>query len=250
VLNWEQLIVYRVNFINNLLSSTVWGIFILVSMLLLTTRVPLAFGWTRAEMLVLTGMFTTTLGFFHGLFTRNFEQLSRIINSGRLDALLMKPIDSQFLVSMRTVNYAAIPRIIVGSLFSIYFLREQPVPVTMSSLLIFFVLIACGFLLLYSLWMLVVTLTMWFTRLSNLVDLMFSITGISRYPREMYQSVPSALFLMILPLTFIMISPTKMLLQKSSYVEAVGLIMMTGLFFFLSRKFWQFALKFYTSASS
>ena len=250
MLNWQQLVIYRANFINNLISSTVWGGFIVISMLLLMYRTPNAFGWTRDEVMLLVGVFTAAMGIFHGLFTRNFEQLSRIANLGTLDMFLTKPIDSQFYVSLWTVNFAAVARVVWGTVFAAYFFGKLNITFTWNQLIFSLVFLGFGLILLYALWMLVVTLTLKFTRLSNLVELMFSITGVSRFPREMFQSTSEFVFLLVLPLTFIIVTPTKALLARATYVDILGLLLLTCFFFYLSRKFWQFALRFYTSASS
>ncbi len=249
-LNWERLIVYRANFINNLVASTVWGGFIVISMLLLTSRTPSAFGWTRDEIMLLVGIFTAVMGFFHAIFGRNFEQLSRITNLGLLDSFLVKPVDSQFLVSLSIINFTSLVRVVWGGMLAAYFFSKLDIAFSWHQVIVSLLLLIFGLVLLYSLWMLVIVLTLWFTRLSNLVDLMFSITGMSRFPREMFQSSSELVFLLIAPITFIIVTPTKALLEKATYSDIYGLLFLTCFFFFLSRKFWFFALKFYTSASS
>src|SRR3972149_8688112 len=77
-LNLSSLVAYRSNFVNSVVSSTAWGVFSLVSIVLLTYRVQSVFGWTREEILLLTGVYSVVIGVFHTLFSRNFVRFSRL----------------------------------------------------------------------------------------------------------------------------------------------------------------------------
>lgn len=250
LMNFSKLMIYRANLINNFFSSLTWALLILTSMVLITARTTEVFGWRREQILILTGIFSAGIGVFHMLFSNNFGNLARIVNLGQLDSVLTKPIDTQFLVSLSDINFVQISRIIIGFLFSAYIISSSKMSVSLFSLVSTVMLLLIGLTLLYSIWMMVMTLTIWFTRLSNLVELMFNVTGMARYPREMFAGASRVIAITVLPLTLVMIVPTKTLLQRATLLDIGSLLFTTGIFFFLSRKFWQFALKYYTSASS
>jgi ABC-2 type transport system permease protein len=249
-LNFSALVVYRANVINNIVGSTVWGVFSLASIFLLTARTTSVFGWTRYEILLLSGVYGLFMGIYHTLFSRNFERLTYLIRLGMLDAILTKPVDSQFLVSTSIINYSGIIRILLGSAFTWYIISAAHIAVTLPIIGVFCIGIVIGLLLLYSLWFIVATLIIWYPDLSNLIEFLYSTSGIGRYPREMYMNVNQFLFLFILPLTFMIIAPTKILLTKLTVFDALGLLIFAGVFFAGSRFFWKFALRSYTSASS
>lgn len=249
-INFAKLVIYRTNFVSSLTSSLVWGIFIIVQMLLLTSRAEQIFGWTKAELLLLTGVFGIGVGLFHIFLTPNFENIAAMVNYGRLDNWLLKPIDSQFLASLTFINFGAVTRLIAAIIFTIYIFVSAQFKLTWTTFLVFLLLFSAGMLLIYSVWMSVVTILIWAPRLSNIVEFMFSIMGMARFPREMFQRFSRVVLYVLLPLTFVMVSPTKLLLAKASFIDVGGLFLLTVLFFFGSRKFWQFALKYYTSASS
>lgn len=249
-LNFSALVVYRANVINNILGSTVWGVFSLVSIILLTSRTTSVFGWTREEILLLSGVYALFIGIFHTLFSRNFERLTYLIRLGMLDAILTKPLDSQFLVSTSIINFTSIIRIFLGLAFTWYIVSTAHITVTLPLIGLFCIGITIGLLLLYSIWFIVATLILWYPDVSNLIEFLYSASNIGRYPREMYTHVNQFLFLFILPLTFMVIAPTKVLLIKLTVFDALGLLMFAALFFVGSRFFWKFALRFYTGASS
>jgi ABC-2 type transport system permease protein len=190
------------------------------------------------------------MGIYHTLFSRNFERLSSLIRLGMMDAILTKPADSQFLVSTAIINYSGIIRILLGAAFTWYIISIAHIVVTLPIAGVFCLGIVIGLLLLYSLWFIVATLIIWYPDLSNLIEFLYSTSGIGRYPREMYTHMNQFLFLFILPLTFMIIAPTKILLTKLTVFDALGLFMFAVVFFVGSRLFWKFALRFYTSASS
>lgn len=250
LLSLETLMAYRANFVNSLLSSLAWGIFSFVSILLITSRAPTIYGWRREEILLLTSGYSIVIGFFHTFFSRNFERMAEMINWAQLDSLLVKPVDSQFLISVWWVNYTSIIRIAVGVAFLAYFLHSLPISLTPGVVIAFIVLTFIGLLLLYSVWFIVTTLIMWFPRMSNIVELMYSVSGLSRYPGEMYRNVSPYLYFFLLPFFVVVATPVRFIIQKTSWIEIVELLGLATILFYISRKFWKFALRFYTSASS
>ena len=249
-LNYHALIVYRGNFVNTVVSSVSWGIFSIVSMVLLTSKTSSIFGWTREEILILTGSYSIAIGLFHMIFSRNFDRFSRIVNLGQLDSILVKPIDAQFLLSFWIINYASFFRIILGIVFTAIMIKNVGLMVDISRIIIFTLLALVGLVLLYSIWFFVIVFTLWSTRLSNLVDLMFTVSGISRYPPEMLRQLSFFVFAFFLPLTLIISTPTKVLLHRANFWDVLFLLLFSVIFLFVARKFWKFALRFYTSASS
>lgn len=250
-LNFQALVVYRGNFVNSMLSSISWGIFSLFSMVLLTFQTPEVFGWKREEIWLLNGLYGILVGLFHMIFSTNMERLSRIIHYGELDFVLLKPADAQFLVSFWRVNYTIILRILMASLFSYYILVHiLHTTVRPLTILFFVTMFPISLLLMYSIWFLVMTTLIWFTKLYNLVELMYSLVGLSRYPQEMSRQLAGVLFVVVLPLTFIIVVPTKTLLGRLHVWDIVGLFLFASLLFFVSRRYWRFALKHYSSASS
>jgi ABC-2 type transport system permease protein len=65
----------------------------------------------------------------------------------------------------------------------------------------------------------------------------------------MYKGASIFLFFALFPLTLVVVTPIKVLLQKASVNDIVWLVVCAISLFIISRKFWQFALRSYTSAS-
>lgn len=248
-MNFSALLAYRANFVNSILSSMGWGIFSILSIILLTSRTSHIYDWSREEVLILAGAYSIFIGIFHMLFSRNFETIAYTIHLGRLDSMLVKPVDSQFLLSFLIINYTSAFRIILGLVFIVYMVVINNIQISFLNIVGFLLFMVIGLLLLYSLWFIVISLTIWYTRLTNLIDFLYTATGTARYPSEIFRELRNYLFFFLLPLTLVLNTPTKTLLGKVTLVDITELIIFSIVFFYLSRRFWKFALKFYTSAS-
>jgi len=249
-MNFNVLLAYRIGFLNSVVGSIGWALFQIISIYLLTSRNTSFYGWSREQLILLGAIFNIFVGIFHAVFSRNFGRFSQIMNRGEFDLLLVKPVDPQFLTSLWWFSYSSLVRILIGAGFVVYLFNIMHMVLTFLSVIKFIVLIGFGICILYAVWLLVCTLIIWQTNLSNLVDFLYTINIVIRYPREMFQTANPVVFYFLLPLTFVIITPTKALLGNMSYVDLFGLIFFAVVFLFISRKFWNFALRFYTSASS
>lgn len=248
-LNLSAVLAYRASFTNNLIGTLGWSIVSIASMYLLTYRAPHVFSWTRAELLAATGTYSIVIGIFGTLFSKNFNRFSRIIHLGELDGILLKPLDSQFSISLWIFNYASLFRIMVGTIFTTYILSTIHAHITLLSFLTYFVFVVSGVLLLYTVWFLTVTITIWLTNLSNIVDFLYNINNLGRYPSETLRQTNNFFIMLFIPLTFVATLPIKAILQKAMIADELLMFFCVSVLFFLSRKFWKFALRSYTSAS-
>lgn len=249
-LNFAALTSYRANFLNNVFSSILWGSFQMITILIITSRVTTVFGWSRNELIFLVALLNIFVGIYHFLFSRNFERFSNVVNLGQLDSILLKPVDSQFLLSFWLAGYANLLRIIIGVGFIYFIVKNNHIYISFQQIIGGMCLMAIGLITLYSIWFTIMTLTIWFTKLSNLADLMYTSNSFARLPREAINGIKDIAIYLILPLTLIVSTPAKLLLGKPYQTDLLLLLAIAFSLFVISRKFWKFALRFYTSASS
>ncbi len=249
-LNFSALTAYRANLLNNSLSAIAWGGFQIITILILTSKVPSIFGWSRVELIILTACFNIFIGIYHTLFSRNFERFSQIVHFGQLDPILVKPIDSQFLSTMWLVNFSGLLRLIIAIPVLVFVIYKYGIEINVLNILGFLSLLPFSLIILYSVWLLVITLTIWFTRLSNLVELLYSANAFSRFPKEMFDNLKNIIIYLVMPLTLVVSTPTKILLNKPFLGDLILLFILTFLLFIISRSFWKFALKYYSSTGS
>lgn len=249
-LNFARLVIYKSNLINNIISSVCWGGFLIVQILLVTSKTSTIYGWSKEQVLLLAATFNLIIGLFHMLFSRNFARFSLIIDKGDLDFYLLKPIDSQLLLTTSVINLASFFRVILGVGFTIYVLSILQTTITIATLLLYIILVMFGILILYSIWFMVSTLIIWFTRLSNLIDFLYTLNGISRLPPGFINEIKNIFLIFFLPFTFVAATPTEVIMNHISESDIASMFVTAILLFFLSRWFWHKSLQYYTSASS
>ena len=94
------------------------------------------------------------------------------------------------------------------------------------------------------------TFLIWFPRLTNIIDFLFTINGMARYPSEMMKKLSPGILLFVLPFTLSVATPVKVLVRGSFDADILYLIIISIGMFVISRLFWLYALQHYTSASS
>lgn len=250
LLGLSNIMTYRVGFVSHLIGSTIWGVFHYISIFILTYRIQSIYGWSKPELYLLTGTFGIMWGLFRFLFVKNFHEFSRTILSGRLDTLLVKPIDSQFLMSIWQVSYDEIVRVVLGAIFVAYTISTYHVPVTSIDVVVYFILIFISIISSYSFWYGVSTIIMWQPRLDNIVGLLYTIAGIMRYPPNIMSRFGSTFVFMITPLIFVIAIPTQALIGKASILAITWFACFTVLLFVTTRMFWKYALRSYTSVNN
>lgn len=249
-LNFSKLLAYRGNFINSSFTSVLWAIFSVISILLLTNRSQSVFGWNRNELLILTGVYSIFIGLFHVIFTRNLEQLSRIVHRGQLDGILLKPVDTQFYLSCSIVNYSSLSRVIGAVIFVLVLLQNLHIQLDIVDIFKFVLLGIIGIIFLYASWYSIIAITIWQSHLFNLSDLLFHITDSAKYPSEMYSEFRYYITIFLLPISLIITLPTKALLNMLNLTDVAPLVMLAVVSLMISRVWGKYVLRFYTSASS
>lgn len=246
----SNIMAYRAGFLSHLVGSFVWGIFHYFSIFILTYRIQSVFGWSKPDLFLLTGTFGIMWGMFRFLFVKNFHEFSRTILSGRLDTLLLKPIDSQFLMSIWQVSYDELARVIMGIAFVIYTVVTYHISVTFTSAMLYIVLMILAIISSYSFWFMVSTIVMWQPRLDNVVGLLYTTAGIMRYPPEIMNQFGSSFVFLITPLLFAIAIPTQAFIGKASVVSIAWFTVFTIVLYYAARKFWQYALRSYSSVNN
>lgn len=249
-MNLSVMTAHRAAFFNHLVSGTVWGIFSFIIMLLLTYNVKSIFTWSKQDILVLTGVLGIILGIFNTLFQGSFDAFPTLVNKGKLDSFLLKPMDAQLLLSSWSVRIISGSRALVGVFFLLYLAGAYHIAFNWVGIVFSIPLIILGLGLYYSIWSIVTTLIIWFDRASNIVEMLHFLQGIMRLPPVVFKELNIILFMIVFPLIIISSTPVGLILGEVNIINISMLLIISIAFLFLARKFWLFALRSYTSASS
>ena len=187
---------FRTNFLLDCLSSVCWtlmniGFYVLIFQH--TDSIGVATGWHQSEFFVFLGTTWIINALIQAFLMPNAEEFSELIRSGGLDFALLKPIDTQFLVSFRKIHWSGLSNLLVGGGLIAYAMTSLPWRSTPAwhlawyTIPLYLLFVACGVVLLYSLMMCLAATSIWLGRNQSLYDFWFYITNFSRYPSDIYQ---------------------------------------------------------------
>ena len=201
-------------------------------------------------MFVLTGSFLIVRGFCAGVYQPNMQKLSELVNKGELDFVLVRPISSQFLVSIRYVNLAAVMTSVVGLAYVLIGLERLNLVPGVGAVAAYVVTLAMALISVYALWFMSVTLALWTGRINNISSMFDAVLILGRMPSDVYRGAIGLLLTLVIPIGAIATLPSKALLGvlEPAYVP-YQVVLAAGLLW-ASHWFWNYSLRRYTSASS
>ena len=110
---------YKTNLIIDLITailSLIGSIFLLSIFFQNNTSIG---GWGFEQALIIQGIYTVLNGITNTWFNPNLTEIVKHIREGTLDFVLLKPIDSQFFISLKKINPSGFLEIILLSLIHI-----------------------------------------------------------------------------------------------------------------------------------
>ena len=207
-------------------------------------------GWKFEQALIIQGIYTILNGITNTWFNPNLKEIVKHIREGTLDFVLLKPIDSQFFISLKKISPSGFLEIILGFALLIYCIKINQININIDFIFLYPTTLFCSIGILYSLWFLISTTTIWFVKTWNATEVLRSFLYIGRFPLNSFSFSLRIFFSIFIPIAFITTIPSKVFLGFSQIWEILIELVVSGIFLVVSRKFWFFALKYYTSASS
>ncbi|MEO1003914.1 MAG: ABC-2 family transporter protein [Cyanobacteria bacterium J06638_7] len=207
-------------------------------------------GWSWSSVLVVLGAYTCLDGLTSTLLRPNLSRIVNHVQEGTLDFVLLKPIDSQFWLSLRTLSPAGLPELAVGVGLMLWAARQELGALAPASVLAAALLLLAAAVILYALWFVLAATSIWFVKTWNATEVLRATLTAGRYPVSAYPSGLRTLFTLVLPLAFLTTVPAEALLGRLTPAGGVISLLVAALALAISRLFWRFALRFYTSASS
>jgi ABC-2 type transport system permease protein len=181
---------FRANFLIDTISSTAWVLMNLAFYTLIfhyTPAIGVNSGWEKYQFFLFlsTGLLINSL--VQALFMTNADELSELVRTGTLDFALLKPIDTQFLVSLTRIEWSSLGNFLVGLGLMGYSMWQLDYLPGLVQIMLYPLYVACGVAIYYSLMIALAATSVWLGRNQTLFDFWFYITNFSRYPMEIYQ---------------------------------------------------------------
>ena len=241
---------YKTNILIDLITailSLIGSIFLLSIFFQNNSRIG---DWEFEEALIIQGIYTILNGITNTWFNPNLSEIVKHIREGTLDFVLLKPIDSQFFISLKKINPSGFLEIMLGFSLLLFCVKINQINLNLSFLSLSLITITCSICILYSLWFFISTTTIWFVKTWNATEVLRSFLYVGRFPLNSFSFSLRIFFSVFIPIAFITTIPSEVFLGLSQSWKILLEIIVAIVFLITSRKFWLFALKFYSSASS
>ena len=260
---------FRANFLIEAFTSAVWalmnlGFYTLLYRLLHKdggNQFASIAGWGQYEFFVFIATTMMVNSLVQAFFMPNAEELSELTRTGGLDFALVKPIDTQFLVSLQKVSWSSFSNAALAIGLLAYSLpRIEGLELSAMQFVLYPFYIVLGTLILYSVMITLAATSIWLGRNQSLYDFWFYITNFSRYPMEIYDGPYGTplrhVFTFVVPILVVINVPARMMAKPLLLRTWEGLllagfaVLATAACLAMSRWVFQRALISYRSASS
>jgi ABC-2 type transport system permease protein len=241
---------YRIDFFARVLSSLLGLCTTLGGLALAYQYAPHIKGWSFAQSLVLVAVYYLMDGLIEIFIAPNMREIMTQVREGTLDFVLLKPVSSQFMATFRTLNVWRASSLLVGIGISTYALEKLSLEVGGADAALFAVSLLCGLAVIYSFWLVLVTLSFWFVRVDNIEQIVWQAFEAGRYPVEIYPNWLRMTLTYVVPVVFIITVPAQALTGRLDPAFIGVALVVAVCSVIASAFFWRFGLRSYTGASA
>jgi ABC-2 type transport system permease protein len=246
---------FRANFLAKLLVEVLWLVLLVLFYELVFANTNTLAGWDRNRYLFFVGCHYALGGIVETFFLDNCIGFAELVRTGDLDQYLLRPIDEQFLITCRRMDWSTFPNILQGGAVMAYALAAMDWHFDPARVPVFLVLFGCGCAMAYSFLLMLCSLSVWMVRNQNLMEMWWLFTTLMRYPREIFFDVSWAspvgfFFTFVVPVLLVVNVPVNTMVRAFDRRFVVGAAFAAVVLLLLSRAFFRRALRSYRSASS
>lgn len=241
---------YRANIIATVIVGLIELGVALIPALLLFTFTEEINGWSRGEVVALSGIYQIGVAVLWFGVETNMERISLYVRQGDLDLILVRPVSGLFYVMLRWVKPAEIFMILSGAGVTIIGLSHAGTAPDTIGMLQAMLLLASGIILLTCAWTATVMMAFWFTSTGPVSQVVSDLILAGRYPLSFYPTAIRLFLAFIFPVGFASTFPVEALVGRGSWTIVVTGVALCGVALLLLRVWWRFAVRFYSSASS
>jgi ABC-2 type transport system permease protein len=246
---------FRGNFLVKVSVEVIWLGILLAFYRVVFARTSTIAGWDEPRYLFFVGCFFALNGLIEMLFLENCNEFAELVRTGDLDGLLLKPIDEQFLITCRRVDWGTAPNVLMGAAVMGIALNNMGWHFDAAKAATFLVTFACGTAIAYGFMLMLTSLSVWMVRNQSLMEMWWLFSSLARYPKEIFTgpswAEPLGLFFtFFVPILVVVNVPANAMVRFLDWRMVGFTVAATAVLLWLSRRFFHYALRSYRSASS
>src|ERR1041384_883066 len=199
--------------------------------------------WSKWQVVMLIGASHFIQQIFQAFFLVNCTNLSELVRTGKLDFLLLLPVNTRFVISLRQVDLGSFVNAMSALGVMAYAAHRMHYMPTLAEVSGFLLLCIVGILIHYSLMFLLASISFWTVRAQGIVWGYYNLFQIARMPDEAFRGLFKALFTFALPMLLVSNVPVRVLTNKlTSPLQLLLLLAMAIICFTLSEWGWRASL--------
>jgi ABC-2 type transport system permease protein len=168
--------------------------------------------------------------------------------SGSFDLILTKPMNALFrslLGGADIIDLVTIPPLI----FALYWVGSALVP-SVSQIILYLLLLGNALLVATAFHIAVISLGIITLEIDHTIMIYRDLVALGRFPIDIYRQPLRGILTYFIPVAIMISLPAKALIGLASPLGIISCFVIGVMAIFIALKFWNFALKYYTSASS
>jgi ABC-2 type transport system permease protein len=208
--------------------------------------------WTKWEVVLLLGTHQTIAQLFQAFFFMNIANIPELVRTGKLDSLLVLPVDSQFAVSTKQFGLDSVINAIFGAGVVVVALVKLNIAPSIPIIVLYLCALVFGVAIHYSIMLILAAISFWIVRAQGLVYGYFNFLQIARYPDVIFPRIFRLVFGWFIPVIIVANVPARLLVKPLAQPVwlMLHLLIASAGAVLIARLFWRFALQRYSSASS
>ncbi len=207
---------FKANFLLWLLVEILWFCGQIAFFSIIFGNVDRLGDWSKWEVVLLVGTHQIIAQLFQAFFFMNISNIPELVRTGKLDSLLLLPMDSQFAVSTKQFGLDSVLNAILGGVVVIFSLVQLHVVPSAISILLYLVALIFGVAVHYSIMLGLAAISFWIVRAQGLVYGYFNFLQIARYPDVIFPRAFRFVFGWIIPVIIVANIPARLLIKPLS----------------------------------
>ena len=248
--NVQMSLAYRADTVVSILLNVMWLGWELLSLNIIFSNTQTLGGWGFGELIALLGVFRLINTLMIALIWPNTEKFNQSIRDGSMDYTLLQPVNSLFLVTFSRITVWRIWDLLLAVVLIVVGINLTGDTTTPLQIVTFLLLTASGAIIIYSLWIVLIAMTFWFTKFGNNVTILQALLDAGRYPATVYPVWLRIIVTFVIPIAVATTVPLQALRGDLTLVRILMFAAIGIASFLVASQVWKRGLKQYSGASS
>ena len=248
--NVQMALAYRADTIVSILLNLMWLGWELLSLNIIFSNTTSLGGWGLGELIALLGVFRLVNTMMMALIWPNTEKFNQSIRDGSMDYTILQPVNSMFLVTFSRITVWRIWDLVLAIVLIVIGINISGDTTSPLSILTFILLTVSGAVVIYSLWIVLIALTFWFTKFDNNVTILHALLDAGRYPVTVYPVWLRIIVTFVIPIAVATTIPLQALRGDLNINQVILFFTIGIVSFLIASRVWKSGLKQYSGASS